>query len=84
VALDIAEGAGIVMVKTALPYLDIIFRAKERFGMPTFACQAKGEYAIIMAAAERAAFSTAAMPCRRVCSVSNAPAPTRQGYFSVG
>ncbi len=53
VALDIAEGADIVMVKPGLPYLDIIFKVKERFGMPTFAYQVSGEYAMIMAAAER-------------------------------
>ncbi len=50
VAQDIEEGADIVMVKPGLPYLDIIFRVKERFGMPTFAYQVSGEYAMIMAA----------------------------------
>jgi len=53
VALDIEEGADMVMVKPGLPYLDIISRVKERFGMPTFAYQVSGEYAMIMAAAER-------------------------------
>jgi porphobilinogen synthase len=53
VALDIAEGADIVMVKPGLPYLDILYRVKERFGMPTFAYQVSGEYAMIMAAAEK-------------------------------
>jgi porphobilinogen synthase len=53
VTQDIEEGADIVMVKPGLPYLDIIFRVKERFGMPTFAYQVSGEYAVIMAAAER-------------------------------
>ncbi len=53
VAQDIAEGADMVMVKPGLPYLDIIFRVKERFGMPTFAYQVSGEYAMLMAAAER-------------------------------
>jgi len=53
VALDIEEGADIVMVKPGLPYLDIIFRVKERFGMPTFAYQVSGEYAMIMAAAHK-------------------------------
>jgi len=52
VAQDIEEGADIVMVKPGLPYLDIIFRVKQRFGMPTFAYQVSGEYAMIMAAAE--------------------------------
>ena len=53
VAQDIEEGADIVMVKPGLPYLDILFRVKERFGIPTFAYQVSGEYAMIMAAAER-------------------------------
>jgi porphobilinogen synthase len=52
VAQDIEQGADIVMVKPGLPYLDIVFRVKERFGMPTFAYQVSGEYAMIMAAAE--------------------------------
>jgi porphobilinogen synthase len=51
VAQDIEEGADIVMVKPGLPYLDIIFRVKEHFGVPVFAYQVSGEYAMIMAAA---------------------------------
>jgi porphobilinogen synthase len=51
VELDIAEGADMVMVKPGLPYLDILHRVKEAFGMPTFAYQVSGEYAMIMAAA---------------------------------
>ncbi len=53
VALDIAEGADMVMVKPGMPYLDIVRRVKETFGVPTFAYQVSGEYAMIMAAAER-------------------------------
>jgi porphobilinogen synthase len=53
VALDIAEGADMVMVKPGLPYLDIVRRVKETFGMPTFAYQVSGEYSMIMAAVER-------------------------------
>jgi porphobilinogen synthase len=51
VALDIAEGADMVMVKPGLPYLDVIARVKQRFGVPTFAYQVSGEYAMIEAAA---------------------------------
>src|SRR6201999_3869856 len=51
VALDIAEGADMIMVKPGLPYLDILRRVKDEFGMPTFAYQVSGEYAMIMAAA---------------------------------
>ena len=50
IALDLDEGADMVMVKPGLPYLDIIRRAKERFGAPTFAYQVSGEYAMHMAA----------------------------------
>ena len=52
VALDIAEGADLVMVKPGMPYLDIVHRVKECFGLPTFAYQVSGEYAMIAAAAE--------------------------------
>jgi porphobilinogen synthase len=50
VALDIAEGADMVMVKPGMPYLDIVRRVKERFGVPTFAYQVSGEYAMLCAA----------------------------------
>jgi porphobilinogen synthase len=53
VALDIQEGADMVMVKPGLPYLDIVRRVKDSFGVPTFAYQVSGEYAMIMGAAER-------------------------------
>ena len=53
VALDIAEGADMVMVKPGLPYLDIVWRVKETFGVPTFVYQVSGEYAALAAAAER-------------------------------
>jgi porphobilinogen synthase len=52
VALDIQEGADMLMVKPGLPYLDIVQRVKDTFAMPTFAYQVSGEYAMIMAAAE--------------------------------
>ena len=51
VALDLAEGADMVMVKPGLPYLDVIARVKGRFGLPTFAYAVSGEYAMIEAAA---------------------------------
>ena len=53
VALDIAEGADMVMVKPGMPYLDIVRRVKDEFGVPTFAYQVSGEYAMLMAACER-------------------------------
>ena len=50
VALDLQEGADMVMVKPGLPYLDMVYRVKEYFGVPTFAYQVSGEYAMHMAA----------------------------------
>jgi porphobilinogen synthase len=52
VALDIAEGADMVMVKPGMPYLDIVRRVKDTFGMPTFAYQVSGEYSMLTAAAQ--------------------------------
>jgi porphobilinogen synthase len=52
VALDIAEGADMVMVKPGMPYLDIVRRVKEEFKVPTFAYQVSGEYAMLKAAAQ--------------------------------
>ncbi|HMN85567.1 MAG TPA: porphobilinogen synthase [Bauldia sp.] len=51
VELDVAEGADMIMVKPGLPYLDIVWRVKQAFGMPTFAYQVSGEYAMIRGAA---------------------------------
>ena len=52
VGLDIAEGADMVMVKPGLPYMDIIYRVKNEFGVPTFAYNVSGEYAMLRAAAQ--------------------------------
>jgi porphobilinogen synthase len=52
VALDIAEGADMVMVKPGMPYLDVVRRVKDTFGMPTFAYQVSGEYSMLTAAAQ--------------------------------
>jgi porphobilinogen synthase len=51
VALDLAEGADMVMVKPGMPYLDIVRRVKDEFAVPTFAYQVSGEYAMLKAAA---------------------------------
>ncbi|MBM3509475.1 MAG: porphobilinogen synthase [Alphaproteobacteria bacterium] len=53
VAFDIAEGADMVMVKPGTPYLDVVRRVKDAFGVPTYAYQVSGEYSMIHAAAER-------------------------------
>ena len=52
VALDLAEGADMVIVKPGLPYLDVMYRVKAEFGVPTFAYQVSGEYAMLMAAVQ--------------------------------
>ncbi len=71
VELDLAEGADMVMVKPALPYLDIVRRVKDAFGVPTFAYQVSGEYAMLKAAAgngwldERACALEALLSIRR-------------------
>jgi porphobilinogen synthase len=53
VALDVAEGADMLMVKPGMPYLDVVWRVKEAFGLPTFAYQVSGEYAMLRAAADQ-------------------------------
>jgi porphobilinogen synthase len=53
VALDVAEGADMVMVKPGMPYLDIVRRVKDSFGLPTFAYQVSGEYTMLRGAAEQ-------------------------------
>jgi len=53
VGLDVDEGADMVMVKPGMPYLDVIWRVKERYQMPTFAYQVSGEYSMLMGAAKR-------------------------------
>ncbi|HZJ16617.1 MAG TPA: porphobilinogen synthase [Chthoniobacteraceae bacterium] len=71
VELDVAEGADIVMVKPGLPYLDLVWRVKERFGLPTAVYNVSGEYAMIKAAAangwldEHAAVLEAMTACKR-------------------
>jgi porphobilinogen synthase len=52
VAIDLTEGADMVMVKPGMPYLDIVQRVKAQFAVPTFAYQVSGEYAMLMAAAQ--------------------------------
>ena len=86
VALDIAEGADMVMVKPGMPYLDVLRRVKETFHVPTFAYQVSGEYAMICAAAQNTdpgsrmmttSFSTAGEKRSRNTS-ANVVTPLRQ------
>jgi porphobilinogen synthase len=67
IALDLDEGADMVMVKPGLPYLDIVRRVKQEFGVPTFAYQVSGEYAMHMAAIERGWLSEAVIAESLLC-----------------
>jgi porphobilinogen synthase len=82
VALDIAEGADMVMVKPALPYLDIVRRVKDQFGVPTYAYQVSGEYAQIMAAAQRGWLDERATALEALLSIRRAGADGILTYFA--
>jgi porphobilinogen synthase len=74
VALDVAEGADAVMVKPALPYLDVLRAVKERFGLPTAAYNVSGEYSMLMAAAERGWIDERAATLETLTSIKRAGA----------
>jgi porphobilinogen synthase len=82
VALDIAEGADMVMIKPGLPYLDIVRRVKDRFGMPTFVYQVSGEYAMIMAAAANGWIDERAVALETLVSIKRAGADGVLTYFA--
>lgn len=80
--LDISEGADMIMVKPALPYLDIIRRIKEEFGMPTFAYQVSGEYAMIQAAARNGWLDGERAMMESLLSIKRAGADGILTYFA--
>jgi porphobilinogen synthase len=82
VALDISEGADMVMIKPGLPYLDIVRRVKDRFGMPTFVYQVSGEYAMIMAAAGHGWVEERAVALEALVSMKRAGADGILTYFA--
>src|SRR5437867_1960890 len=82
VALDIEEGADIVMVKPALPYLDIVRRVKERFGYPVAAYHVSGEYAMVKAAAERGWIDEARVVEESLVAIRRAGADVIITYFA--
>jgi porphobilinogen synthase len=82
VALDITEGADMVMIKPGLPYLDIVRRVKDRFGMPTFVYQVSGEYAMIMAAAAKGWIDERAVAMEALVSIKRAGADGILTYFA--
>jgi porphobilinogen synthase len=83
VALDIAEGADMVMVKPGLPYLDIVSRVKREFGVPTFAYQVSGEYAMIMAACQNGWLDPAKVITESLMSFKRAGADGILTYFAL-
>ncbi len=83
VALDLAEGADMVMVKPGLPYLDIVRRVKESFGVPTFAYQVSGEYAMIMAACNNGWLDPAKVIPEALMAFKRAGADGILTYFAV-
>jgi porphobilinogen synthase len=82
VALDIAEGADMVMIKPGLPYLDIVHRVKERFGVPTFVYQVSGEYSMIMAAAANGWLDERATALETLLAMKRAGADGILTYFA--
>jgi len=83
VGLDLDEGADIVMVKPALPYLDIIRRVREAFGVPTFAYQVSGEYAMIKAAADKGWLDERSAVLESLLSIKRAGASAILSYYSI-
>ncbi len=82
VELDIMEGADIVMVKPAGPYMDILYRVKETFRMPTAAYQVSGEYALIKAAAEKGWVDEARIAMESLLGLKRAGADLILTYFA--
>ena len=83
VALDLAEGADLVMVKPALPYLDIVRRVKDTYGVPTLAYQVSGEYAMLKAAAENGLLDERATVLEALLGIKRAGANAILTYFAI-
>ncbi|WP_031549905.1 porphobilinogen synthase [Parvularcula oceani] len=82
VALDLAEGADMVMVKPGLPYLDMVTRVKQAFGVPTVAFQVSGEYAMLAQAAEAGAFDFQAAGLEALACFRRAGADAVISYYA--
>jgi porphobilinogen synthase len=82
VALDLDEGADMVMIKPGMPYLDIVRRVKDRFGVPTFVYQVSGEYAMLMAAAQNGWLDERAVVLESLTSIKRAGADGILTYFA--
>jgi porphobilinogen synthase len=82
VAMDIAEGADMVMVKPGMPYLDIVRRVKDEFRVPTFAYQVSGEYAMLKAAAQNGWLDHDAVMMESLLAFKRAGADGILSYFA--
>ena len=82
VALDIEEGADIVMIKPGLPYLDIVRRTKQEFGMPTFVYQVSGEYSLLKAAAQNGWLDERSCVMESLLAIKRAGADAILTYFA--
>ncbi|TVQ48693.1 MAG: porphobilinogen synthase [Gammaproteobacteria bacterium] len=82
VALDLAEGADMVMVKPGLPYLDVVRRVRERFGMPTLVYQVSGEYAMLQAAIDHGWLDERAAVLESLLCFRRAGADAVLSYFT--
>jgi len=82
VALDLQEGADMVMVKPGMPYLDIVRRVKDQFGVPTFVYQVSGEYAMHMAAAQNGWLDEKAVVMESLLCIKRAGADGILSYFA--
>jgi len=83
VALDLEEGADYVMVKPAMPYLDIVRRVKERFAVPTFVYQVSGEYAMLKAAGAQGWIDADACMMEALLGFKRAGADAILTYFAI-
>jgi len=83
VAMDIQEGADIVMVKPGISYLDIIYRVKNEFNFPTFAYQVSGEYSMIKSATERGLINEEEVVMEQLISFKRAGADAILSYFAI-
>jgi porphobilinogen synthase len=83
VALDLDEGADMVMIKPGLPYLDIVRRVKDRFGAPTFVYQVSGEYAMLKAAAQNGWLDERGCALEALTSIKRAGADGILSYFAL-
>ncbi|MEQ8315615.1 MAG: porphobilinogen synthase [Gammaproteobacteria bacterium] len=82
IALDLSEGADMVMVKPGMPYLDIVRRVKDEFGVPTFVYQVSGEYAMHMAAAQNGWLDEDAVALESLLCIKRAGADGILTYFA--